>query len=328
MKPLIIIGTGGHSKVLIDIAKLGDCKILGYTVPEKNDTSEVNGLPVLCTDDEIDSYKPSEVLLVNGIGSVANTERRRAIFEKFKKMGYEFASLIHPSAVIAEDTKLGEGANIMAGAILQPGVVVGQNAIINTKASLDHDTVVGDHTHIAPGTTISGNVTIGNSVHIGTGASIIHGIKIESFSLIGAAALVIRDVKPRQMVMGVPAKLVKTFCNWQKAVVKPDTSIKSVIKIIDNESIRVALVADNNQKLLGIITDGDIRRALIADRPLTTKACEIMNPNPITMREKTTRRILLKTMYEKQINQIPIVDSRNRLINLELLENLSFCDNA
>ncbi|HEX3032888.1 MAG TPA: NeuD/PglB/VioB family sugar acetyltransferase, partial [Bacillota bacterium] len=133
---------------------------------------------------------------------------RSKLFDKFKADGYSFASVIHPSAIIGYDVELGEGVQILAGAIIQPGSRVGANTIINTKASLDHDCIIGAQVHVAPGVTMSGNVRIADGVHIGTGAVLIQGISVGRNSLVGAGAVVIRDVTAESTVVGVPAKEV------------------------------------------------------------------------------------------------------------------------
>ncbi|MGE5607178.1 MAG: acetyltransferase [Bacteroidota bacterium] len=203
--PVIVLGAGGHAKVLIDILRLRNISILGVVCPKSNDEYGLN-IPWLGEDEILVNYLNQSIRLVNGIGSVKATLKRREIFEKYKKLGFNFSSVIHPSAVIAADVKLGEGVQIMAGAVLQTGSQIGENTIINTKVSVDHDCIIGAHVHLSPGVTLSGNVYIGNGTHVGTGANIIQGIKIGEGSLVGAGGLVIRDVKSKVTVFGVPAK--------------------------------------------------------------------------------------------------------------------------
>jgi sugar O-acyltransferase (sialic acid O-acetyltransferase NeuD family) len=206
VKPVIILGAGGHAKVLIDVLKLCKVQILGYTDPQKFEP--ILGIPRIGDDEEILNYDPSCIELVNGIGSIGNNRLRKALFSKFKENGYVFRSVIHPKAIVAADAQLSEGVQIMAGAVVQPGCVIGHNTIINTMVSIDHDCRIGNHVHIAPGATLSGHVMIEDDVHIGTGANVIQGIKIGNNSLIGAGSLVIHNIQPNQKVMGVPGKEV------------------------------------------------------------------------------------------------------------------------
>lgn len=323
MKPLVILGAGGHSKVLLDIAVLSNYKILGFSVPDKTET-ETMGYPTLGNDEDILNYDPDEVLLVNGLGSVASLERRFDVFERFHKKGFRFATLIHPSAIVAKGVQLAEGVQIMAAAAIQPGCSIGANSIINTNASVDHDCKIDSHVHICPGVTLSGDVKIGAGTHIGTGATVVQGITIGDWSLVGAGSVVLRGVSERQMVVGVPAKVIKNMRDWKKVLVKPLATIRSVIEIIDREAIKIALVVDENNHLLGSVTDGDIRRAIIANKPLEGPISSIMNPKPIVLKEKANRNMVLAVMRNSQIHQIPIVDSQSRVIGLELLENILF----
>ncbi|WP_227762469.1 acetyltransferase [Zhaonella formicivorans] len=209
--PVIVLGAGGHAKVLIDILRLRGIKILCLIDPKLATFSNtLNGIRLIDNEDEVLRYQPDEVRLVNGLGSVSDTTKRTHLFQKLKNLGYSFASLIHPSAIIASDVKLAEGVQIMAGAIIQAGSNVGQNAIINTKASIDHDCVIGNHVHIAPGVTLSGGVTVGDRAHIGTGATIIQNVRIGQSSIVGAGALVLKDVPEGAKVLGVAAKVVTT----------------------------------------------------------------------------------------------------------------------
>ncbi|KAF0220678.1 MAG: UDP-perosamine [Geobacteraceae bacterium] len=207
--PILVLGAGGHAKVLID-ALLTTSEVIAGVVdsdPALTGTT-VLGVPVLGGDDVVGEFPPSEIMLVNGLGSVGLPVRRQLIFEKFKGIGYNFATVVHPSSVVADDTVLGEGAQVMAGVVIQPGSRIGCNAIINTSASVDHDCIIGDHTHIAPGVTLSGGVKVGTGSHIGTGATVIQGIVIGEQSLVAAGAVVVFDVAGKATVKGIPARVV------------------------------------------------------------------------------------------------------------------------
>jgi UDP-perosamine 4-acetyltransferase len=206
-RPIIVIGAGGHAKVVIHALRdIGAEVIAAVDTDARLHGTEIAGVPVIGGDEAIESHPPGTVHLVNGVGSVSTPEIRRAVFVRLVAQGYEFAGLIHPSAVIASDVKPGQGSQIMAGAVVQPGTLIGANSIINTRASVDHDCRIGDHVHIAPGATLSGEVTVGEGSHIGTGASVIQGIFIGDRSVVGAGAAVIGDVPDGVTVTGVPAR--------------------------------------------------------------------------------------------------------------------------
>lgn len=208
--PVIILGAGGHAKVLINTLFLLQRRILGITEADKQKHGGcLSEVPIIGDDEAIMKYKSNEIELANGIGSVDLPKRRMEIYQKCKEQNYKFASIVHPSAMVMNDIQLGEGVQIMAGAIIQPGCSIGDNVIINTGAVIDHDCAIGDHAHVATGAVISGGVQIGAMTHIGTAATIIQGIKIGPESIIGAGAVVIEDIPKNVMAAGIPAKIIE-----------------------------------------------------------------------------------------------------------------------
>lgn len=207
--PVVMLGAGGHAKVLLDTLVLQKLSILGVV---DFDARQIEKLPWdlkwLGQDECILDFLASEVQLVNGIGSIKTCTLRKQLFANYKEWGYSFMQVIHPSVIMGGDVSLGEGVQVMAAAVIQTGTVVGDNVIINTKVAVDHDCIIGDHTHLAPGVTLSGGVNIGAGVHVGTGATVIQGIKVGDNSIIGAGAVVIEDVPPSVTVVGVPARIL------------------------------------------------------------------------------------------------------------------------
>jgi UDP-perosamine 4-acetyltransferase len=193
--PVIILGAGGHARVLIDALQLAACQILGLVDPASAAGSEGPwGLPVLGGEEALSRFSPAEVRLVNGIGSVGTLALRDAVYRRGKAAGFTFARVVHPSAVVSGAAEIGEGTQVMAGAVIQCGARIGANSIINTRASVDHDCRLGETVHIAPGATLSGAVHIGDRCHIGTGAVVIQGITIGPDSLVAAGAVAYRDI--------------------------------------------------------------------------------------------------------------------------------------
>jgi sugar O-acyltransferase (sialic acid O-acetyltransferase NeuD family) len=205
--PVIVIGGGGHASVLVSTLLLCRRSILGFV--DLNPTRPpLFGIRHLGGDDTVLLHAPDDVRLVNGVGSAASTALRQEIYDRFTRERYCFATVIHPSAVIAPEVQIEDGVQIMAGAILQSGSRVSSNAIINTGAIVDHDCVVGAHAHVAPGAVLSGCVRVDPRAHIGTGACIIQGVSIGAGSVVGAGAVVIKDVPPGVTTVGVPARTI------------------------------------------------------------------------------------------------------------------------
>jgi UDP-perosamine 4-acetyltransferase len=207
--PVIVIGGGGHAKVLVSTLLLCRRSILGF-VDLNPAALPLLGIRCLGADAAVLLHAPGDVRLVNGVGSAASTAKRQDVYDRFTREGYYFATVIHPSAVIASEVQIEDGAQIMAGVILQSGSSVGANAIVNTGAIIDHDCVVGAHAHIAPRAVLSGGVRVGSGAHIGTGACIIQRVSIGAASVVGAGAVVIKDVPPGITTVGVPAKIIET----------------------------------------------------------------------------------------------------------------------
>ncbi len=207
-KPVILLGAGGHAKVLLDILLEQNTEILG--IAEKDGVErpkDLFGVPIIGSDSDVERYSPSEIELVNGIGSIGSTALRKRVYEKFKALGYRFRQVIHSSAVISRRAVLGEGVQVVAGAVINIGARIGENSIVNTNASVDHDCVLGAHVHIAPGVTLSGGVTVGDGSHIGTGANVVQGVCIGKGVIVAVGAVVLNDVEDGMMVCGVPARM-------------------------------------------------------------------------------------------------------------------------
>lgn len=205
--PKILLGAGGHAKVLLDVLDLNKQEVIGALTPDRQLWGgKINETPVLGGDDQIERYSPGEIELVNGIGTVGNLEKRIETFEKFKNKGFHFASAIHPSAIISKNVFMGEGVQVMAGCVIQPGCKILENTIINTSVSVDHDCHIGTNCHLAPGVTLSGQVDIGDGTYVGTNATIIQGTSMGSECFIAAGSVVVSDIEDNIKVKGVPAK--------------------------------------------------------------------------------------------------------------------------
>jgi sugar O-acyltransferase (sialic acid O-acetyltransferase NeuD family) len=209
-RKLIVLGAGGHGKVVADVVSLMEgYEILGFLdADDRLWGREVAGLPVLGGDDRMRDLPPGTWFVV-GIGSVRNAVPRMAVFERASGQGLAPAQAIHPSATVARSATIGPGCALMAGSVVNPGATLGANVIINTGAIVEHDCRVGDHTHVATGARMSGEVTIGRAAHVGAGATILQQVTIGDHAVVGAGAVVIRDVPAGATVVGVPARPIR-----------------------------------------------------------------------------------------------------------------------
>ena len=200
-KPVVLLGSGGHAKVLLGILQRCGYEITGVTDPARVPGSDWLGCRVLGGDEAVRRFEPDQVLLVNGIGSLPRDGRiRTKVFDDFSAVGYRFQTLLDPAAFVADQVRLAGGVQVMAGAVIQVGVLIAENCIVNSGAIIDHECRIGRHVHIAPGAVLSGGVEVGDGVHIGTGAVVIQGIRIGAGSIVGAGSVVTKDVSARQIV--------------------------------------------------------------------------------------------------------------------------------
>ena len=212
-RPVIIIGAGGHARVLLDTLINTSYIVIGLTDlhPQNAQAPHVFfNIPLIGSDEIILNYPPDAIYLINGLGMIPGPQfnRRMLVYQRFTACGYTFPVIVHPSSVLAGNVTLKDGVQIMAGSVIQTGAVIGENTIVNTRVTIDHDTVIGSHVHLAPGTTISGSVSIGSHAFVGAGSTIIQGIKVAANCIVGAGSVVTRNVPEGARIMGVPAKII------------------------------------------------------------------------------------------------------------------------
>ncbi len=111
--------------------------------------------------------------------------------------------------------------------------------------------------------------------------------------------------------------------NWKSVLVNPSTPIRKVLEIIDASSMQIALVVDAKNRLLGTVTDGDVRRGILRGVSLDVGVNEIMKTKPVVARSDEAREIILDVMRKKQIRKVPILDDEDRVIGVESLEDLT-----
>jgi sugar O-acyltransferase (sialic acid O-acetyltransferase NeuD family) len=208
---VVIVGAGGHGQVVADVlssaARLGaDVHPIGYVDDNPSLAGKLLlGLPVLGDIDAL-SRIPHEGVVV----AIGDNATRRAVFNRLAARDERFVVARHPSAIIADSVAIGRGTMICAGVIINPGAVIGANVILNTGSSIDHHNSIGDHVHVAPGVCTGGDVTVGASVLVGIGAIVMPGRTIGADSTVGAGALVQQDVPEATVVVGVPARPVRS----------------------------------------------------------------------------------------------------------------------
>lgn len=197
MKRLAIIGASGHGKVIADIARKNGYSEIIFLDDNEN-IHECGSYPVVGKSSEAEKLDADIII---GIG---NASIRKRIQESIADE--KITTLVHPNAVIAEDTAIGKGSVVMAGAVINPGTKIGNGCIVNTCSSVDHDCTVGDYVHISVGSHLCGTVSVESETWIGAGTTVSNNISICSGCMIGAGAVVVKDITEAGTYVGVPAK--------------------------------------------------------------------------------------------------------------------------
>jgi UDP-perosamine 4-acetyltransferase len=197
--PVIIVGAGGHAKVVISTARA-----CGHAVAAIVDDDPAKWgqslLGIRVAGPTATALEDRNATCVLAVG--ANAARARLA----GRACCSFVSLVHPGAVVDDSVELGEGTVVFAGCVIQADTRIGRHGIVNTGASIDHDCVLGTAVHVAPGARLAGGVTLGDEVMFGIGACVIPGVAIGDRATIAAGAAVVRDIPADVMAAGVPAR--------------------------------------------------------------------------------------------------------------------------
>lgn len=202
-KKVVIIGAGGHAKVIADIIEKSGDTVYGFLDDNKIIGEKViKDYRVLGKISEC-KYLQSDIKDLYFIIAIGDNYIRKCIYEKYTLNYY---TAIHPSCNIGIDVKIKEGTVIMANACINPSTTIGKNCIINTGAIVEHDNIIEDYVHISPNATLCGTVKVGTFTHIGAGAVIKNNIEITNDCIIGAGAVVVKNIEEKGTYVGVPAK--------------------------------------------------------------------------------------------------------------------------
>jgi sugar O-acyltransferase (sialic acid O-acetyltransferase NeuD family) len=192
----ILLGAGGHAKVVLGLARALGLRVIGVCDPglaSAGDTSW-RGIPVIGDDSALAKHDTHEVALLNGIGQVPGSATRKRIHQQLSTAGFEFPALVHPGAMVDGTATLAEGVQVMAGAVVQADASIGTGTIVNTGARVDHDCRIGQHVHIAPGAVLCGGVVVGDDAFLGAACTILPQIDIGPQALVAAGAVLARTL--------------------------------------------------------------------------------------------------------------------------------------
>lgn len=207
---VIIIGAGGHAQVVADILFRGfeakkDYQPIAFLDDDPALIGKViMGLPLSGSIGQIGQCEHDAVVV-----AIGDNRARAGIFKAIRNKGERIISVVHPTAVIASDVRLGQGSMICAGAVVNTGTVIGDGAILNTSCTVDHHNIIEDFAHLAPGVHLGGDVHVGEGTLVGIGSVVIPRCSVGKWAVIGGGAVVIKDIPSYVTAVGVPARIVK-----------------------------------------------------------------------------------------------------------------------
>jgi sugar O-acyltransferase (sialic acid O-acetyltransferase NeuD family) len=199
MRDIVVIGAGGHSKVVISALRASGHEPIAVLDDDSTKTnSQILGVPVRGALNLLREIEAAGVVM-----AIGNNRTRRRIASK---LDAAWITVIHPTAYVDPTARVGPGTVVFAGAIIQADTVIGAHAIINTGASVDHDCIIGDFTHLAPGVRLAGDVRVGEGTLMGIGSVAIPGVRIGNWATIGAGAAAIANIASDTVASGLPAR--------------------------------------------------------------------------------------------------------------------------
>ena len=194
-KKIIVIGAGGHGRVISDIILACGDEVAGFI--DDSEDVKISGFKYLGNMSEIENYKDSLFII-----AIGNNEIRARIAQAYPHLNYYTA--IHPSAVISPTASIGAGTCVMPNATINSMAKIGKHCIINSGSVVEHDCEIGDFVHLSPRVSVGGIVSIGKMSHIGIGTSVVNEINICEKVIVGAGGAVNRDITEPGTYVGVP----------------------------------------------------------------------------------------------------------------------------
>ena len=208
MNKLLIIGAGGHGKVVADAAQaMKNWEHIAF-IDRRYAAGERQclGFPIIGDDSILKQCLADFSHLIVAIG---DNSLRYQLQQRGQSLGFTIATIIHPTSTVSSRAKIGCGTVILANAVINADAQIGAAGIINTAAVIEHDCKLEQGVHISPNASLAGNVSVGEYSWIGIGATVIQNIPIGQRVIVGAGSVVITPIPDHATVAGVPAKFIK-----------------------------------------------------------------------------------------------------------------------
>ncbi len=208
MEKYIVLGAGGHAKIVLDILESGGKEIAGLT--DAVQTGKCLGYPILGPDSILEELKEQGInCAAMGIGNVGKPAIRDKVYNYAKELGFAFPNVIHPTSIVSASAHLEEGIVAAAGSVINPDARIGSLAIINTGAVVEHEVTLGYGVHVAPNATVLGAASVGDNTFCGAGSVILPMVHVGKNVIIGAGAVIREDVPDDSVIVGIPGHIIK-----------------------------------------------------------------------------------------------------------------------
>lgn len=210
---VLLWGALGQAKVLRPIIEAAGHSVCAVYDRDPGLAPPFSDIPFMTGDSTLKTWlaehRDRDLAFAVTIGGAYGRDRC-AIADGLVAGGLRPLKAIHSRSWVADSAQLGDGCQIMAMAAISEQAVLGRQCIVNTSASVDHECVLGDGVHVMPGATLAGCVTVGDFATIGSNATVLPRVYIGAGAMVGAGAVVTRDVPDDCLVVGVPARPIKS----------------------------------------------------------------------------------------------------------------------
>ncbi len=325
-KKIAIIGFDGYATDLLDAIRTSDEWHLSCVIGTPYDRGEPpDGIKANKKIKDISSIVASnpELTFICGIGE--NLRSRRTLIESLKSLEKKWAIVIHPSATVATSAKIAYGSTVLPKAVVQSNARISNHCIIGARCMFGRGSFFGSFSSLGAGAIVGTNSIVGEGAEIRLGAKINGNLHIGANVTVEPGSMVVSEIADEMTVSGNPAKPLSfdiSIPEISHIFISLQASLRKAMELIDKYGTMMVMVTDSSSKLLGVVTDGDVRRALLKYTSLDVKVEKIMNKNFKFVRDDISRVAALDIMKALGVNQIPILDKHDKAIGLHTYSSL------